>query len=195
MIPFTIFAATMQKGHRIIITGGPGFGKTTLIRELEDSGFNCVHESSREIIHRQIEDGGNSLPWQDLKGFSEMVFQKRLEQFLQATSGPSFFDRGIPDIAAYLRVAGLELWPELTDSFFQHRYFPTVFLTPPWPEIFRNDEERKESLEEAIHIHEAIQAQYLQLGYQCIEVPRGAASSRAGFVLEQLRMGNEGLIE
>jgi predicted ATPase len=56
----------MLPEERIIISGGPGFGKTTLILELEKAGFQCVHESSREIIHEQMQSGGNFLPWKDL---------------------------------------------------------------------------------------------------------------------------------
>jgi predicted ATPase len=177
----------MLSEERIIISGGPGFGKTTLILELEKSGFCCVHESSREIIQEQMSRGGALLPWIDLRGFSEVVFGRRLEQFFGPVSGPAFYDRGIPDIAAYLELAGMDLWPELEASCRQQRYHQTVFLTPPWPEIFRNDSERKESFELAVQIHEAIKKQYLKLGYHCAEVPLSDAPSRAAFVLEQLR--------
>lgn len=35
---------------RIIITGGPSAGKTTLITALEKSGFHCQPESGRAVI-------------------------------------------------------------------------------------------------------------------------------------------------
>ena len=34
---------------KILITGGPGTGKTELIKGLENLGFNCEKEISREI--------------------------------------------------------------------------------------------------------------------------------------------------
>ena len=34
---------------RIVITGGPGTGKTALVRELENRGYDCFHEIIREM--------------------------------------------------------------------------------------------------------------------------------------------------
>ena len=36
--------------NRIIITGGPGSGKTSLISFLSENGFQCQHEISRDVI-------------------------------------------------------------------------------------------------------------------------------------------------
>ena len=38
---------------RIVISGGPSSGKTTLINELKKLGHNCFDEVSREIIESQ----------------------------------------------------------------------------------------------------------------------------------------------
>lgn len=56
----------------IIITGGPGAGKTTLINALADAGYPTFAESSRQLIEQQsqLEDG--ILPWVDLPGFAEL---------------------------------------------------------------------------------------------------------------------------
>ena len=37
---------------KIVITGGPGTGKTSIINKLEDIGHTVFHESSREIIQK-----------------------------------------------------------------------------------------------------------------------------------------------
>jgi predicted ATPase len=164
-----------------------------LILELEKAGFQCVHESSREIIHEQMQSGGNFLPWKDLVKFSEIVFERRLEQFQTAPSLPCFFDRGIPDIAAYLDLAGFSVWPALADACKTQRYYHTVFLTPPWPDIFRNDPERKETFASACEVHEAIKKQYHKLGYHCTEIPTGTAEERAAFVIRLIESKGKGL--
>jgi len=179
----------MPVQDRIIITGGPGFGKTTLIRELEKTGSQCIHESSREIIHHQLESGGEMLPWSDLTGFSRLVFRHRLEQFHNSLAGVVFFDRGIPDIAAYLDIASLPIWQELHQACIENRYFETVFITPPWPEIFLNDSERKEDIEAAVKIHDSITSRYIKLGYNIIELPLTDVVSRAAFVRQKLGLG------
>ena len=48
-----------------VITGGPGTGKTTVLRELERRGFAVEEEVARRIIREQMESGGNALPWGD----------------------------------------------------------------------------------------------------------------------------------
>ncbi|MDB0043619.1 ATP-binding protein, partial [Flavobacteriaceae bacterium] len=42
---------------KILITGGPGTGKTELINELENQGFNCEKEISREITESEQKKG------------------------------------------------------------------------------------------------------------------------------------------
>ena len=64
--------------NKIVITGGPGFGKSSLIFELEKRGYYSQHEISRNIIKEQLESGGDILPWKNLSTFSRLVFEKRI---------------------------------------------------------------------------------------------------------------------
>ena len=41
------------KNKKIVISGGPGSGKTTLIDLLNKNGFDCIEELSRGIIKMQ----------------------------------------------------------------------------------------------------------------------------------------------
>jgi broad-specificity NMP kinase len=43
------------KAKRIVITGGPGTGKTSVIAKLEDSNFYCYHEVIRSMTKDVIE--------------------------------------------------------------------------------------------------------------------------------------------
>ena len=56
----------------IIITGGPGAGKTTLINALGDMGYPTFAESSRQLIEEQSQIENGILPWLDLPGFAEL---------------------------------------------------------------------------------------------------------------------------
>lgn len=58
---------------RIIITGGPGAGKTTLITALEKSGFHCQPESGRAVIKQQMDINGDTLPWRSPARFAEAM--------------------------------------------------------------------------------------------------------------------------
>lgn len=64
----------------IIITGGPGAGKTTLINALGDSGYPTFAESSRQLIEQQSQLENGILPWLDLPGFAELCLDVMDEQ-------------------------------------------------------------------------------------------------------------------
>ena len=42
---------------RIVITGGPGTGKTTIINSLIESGYSCMEEVSRQITLEAQKNG------------------------------------------------------------------------------------------------------------------------------------------
>lgn len=51
-----------KENMKIIITGGPGMGKTSIIGSLEEMGYSTVPESGRDIIRNQTEICGDRLP-------------------------------------------------------------------------------------------------------------------------------------
>ena len=57
--------------QRIIITGGPGFGKTTILNHLQNAGFNTFEEVARIVIKEELEIGSDVLPWKNLDAFSK----------------------------------------------------------------------------------------------------------------------------
>ena len=84
--------------QKFIITGAPGTGKTSIINELKKRGFSISKEISREIITDELKQGGDVLPWKNLKAFSERVALLRKTQFDNAPENKlHFFDRSIID--------------------------------------------------------------------------------------------------
>lgn len=64
----------MQDANRfIVVTGGPGSGKSTLISALCAEGFTGMPEAGRAIIQAQAAIGGAALPWADRFAFSELM--------------------------------------------------------------------------------------------------------------------------
>jgi predicted ATPase len=68
----------------------------------------------------------------------------------------------------------------------EFRYNRTVFLAPPWPEIFRQDLERKQDFDEAQRTHDALVSTYTGLRYALIELPRIGVKERCQFILDYL---------
>jgi len=179
------------EARRIVITGGPSSGKTTLLNHLETLGHPCLHEISREVIKEAQERGIEQLFLTNPILFSELLLEGRLAQFRQATAQREpvlFYDRGLPDVTAYLDYVGTHYPDQFAETCRNHRY-DTVFLLPPWPEIYTQDNERYESFEQAQKIHSFLYDAYLGYGYTVHEVPRGPVDTRVTHILDTLARG------
>jgi len=173
---------------RYIISGGPGSGKTTLIDELKQSGYTCSPEVSRRVIMEEVARGSDCLPWKDIVCFSDQVLLGMQEALELSTFSPlTFFDRGIPDIIAYLRIAGLPVHDKFMEAMKKKPYHLRVFILPPWNAIYINDPERWQSFAEATTIYQAIRESYTSFGFELIEVPEGTVSSRMAFILDNCK--------
>jgi predicted ATPase len=179
----------VNKPKRFIISGGPGFGKTSIISALEKRGYICFHEISRGIIKEQLEQNGDILPWKNLEAFSKIVIDKRNLQFEEAKQySISFFDRGIPDAIAYLNKENIVLTEHYLNLLKEKTYHHLAFLTPPWREIFCNDSERIENFEQACEAHYQIEKTYTEIGYTIVEIPKIGVSERADFILNKINL-------
>ncbi|MEK1889040.1 MAG: AAA family ATPase [Phyllobacterium sp.] len=168
----------------IIVTGGPGAGKTSLITALEQDGYAASPEAGRAIIQHQQAIDGPALPWEDPALFAESMLSWELRSFDMATANPNitFFDRGVPDIIGYLELSGMAVPPHMLKAAERYRYNRSVLILPPWPEIFAQDAQRKQTLEEAEQTFHSMISAYGRFGYALIEVPRLPVSERVGFV-------------
>ncbi len=170
----------------IVITGGPGAGKTTLLRELEQRGYACVAEVARAVIAAELDKGGSALPWQDKALYMQKMFEGSVADFRRTAgeAGLVFFDRGLPDTLCYAALEGLQVTAEMHRLAATLRYHTTVFLLPPWQEIYRTDRERKQDWDEAVRTCALMQQTYAGYGYQAVTVPPGPVAQRADFVLQ-----------
>jgi predicted ATPase len=168
-----------------VLTGGPGSGKTTLVEALSQAGHARTIEAGRGVIQDQMAIGGPALPWRDPAAFAELMLSWEMRSYHAARdrNGLVFFDRGIPDVIGYLRLVGFKVPKHMERAAETFRYNRRVLIAPPWPEIFRQDNERKQTLEEAARTCDAMIAAYEAYGYELIELPRVPVAERLRFVL------------
>lgn len=169
----------------IVISGGPGSGKTTIINLLKKRGYTCLDEVSRDIIKEAQKEGIDQLFLSDPEEFSKKVILGREEQFKTSKASDLhmvFMDRGIPDVIAYMDFKN-EDSPEAFLNSAKNNCYDFVFLLPPWKKIYRQDNERYETFEEAQAIYEHLKKTYSSFGYEIVEVPVGNLIDRTNYIL------------
>lgn len=170
-----------------VISGGPGFGKSSLINALKKKGFYCGEDVAREFIKEQIRIGGKTLPWNNRLEFSKIILKKRVKQYKDAPNGKiCFFDRGILDLIGYIVKEGLKVPTEFYKVVEKYKYQEVTFFTPPWQKIFNKKSKRRESFNDAVAIHNSIKKVYKRLGYKTINLPKTSADKRAVFILSKI---------
>lgn len=183
----------MKKDNFFIITGGPGMGKSAVITALGERGYTGVPETGRDIIRQQVATGGHALPWADRSEFARLMFERSLLDFATVADQPApvFFDRGIADTIGYLELCALPVPAAMWEAADQYRFNTHVFFTPPWPAIYEQDNERKQSFEEAVRTYDMMIKTYGKLGYEAILLPETTISGRVEFILSAIRLSGE----
>jgi len=169
---------------RVVLAGGPGAGKTAVLDALGESGFDAAADSAREIIRERKSNG--LAPRPAPAEFGRAVLERDIDAYQAVNSSPTFFERGVADAAGMLYGCGAIDRPAAGELIARFRYYPRVFVFPPWQEIYRTDSERDQSFEEAVSVYRRTLDWYIGFGYEVVEVPFGPVADRARFVLAEI---------
>ncbi len=166
--------------NRIILSGGPGTGKSSVIKALLNKGHTCMEESFREFVS----DEDASLNFQNSPlHFSELLFKSRKQQYLNCHPNHiTFFDRSLIDIIAYLALDDIECPQDWLEFIHTHKYSKTVLYFPIWEAIYQKDSERVENVDEAKKIDLQLRKTYGILGYEILEIPKLSIPKRVEFI-------------
>lgn len=177
-----------ERSNFHVITGGPGSGKTTIVEALRAVGYRAVEEAGRQVLREQEAIGGRGHHLADQVLFRELMLSRMIRDFEAADSetGPVFFDRGIPGLIGYCRLIGEPVADHIRRAADLFRYNRRIFVTPPWPEIYRADAERRQDFDEAVRTYELIAEGCVAAGYDLVEIPRAPLGERVAFVLGQV---------
>src|SRR5579872_3239541 len=176
-----------KAGQRLIIAGGPGSGKSSLLAALAASGEVCYEEIARPFIREQLACGGNLLPWGDVVGFARECGERMRAQIAHSGAhARAFFDRGLPDLMGYLRHGG-HAPPEALRAG-SRAYTPLVFFTPAWRDIYVNDSERPQTYSHAAELSAHVRDAYVECGFRVVEMVKGTVAERVRQVREHLKL-------
>jgi predicted ATPase len=177
----------MSQVNRVVVTGAPGTGKSTVLDLLHKQSYPVIPEMARQLIEEQQAIGSSMVPWDDHPRFGVEMFKRQVEQYKEAKEGWVFFDRGILDNLAYMR---RDSCPNISleEESKSYTYFPDVFLFPAWDEIYNLDNVRWENLSLMKEIDKALREMYERMGYNVIEVPKLNPQERLHFILNSLNI-------
>ncbi|QPH53051.1 AAA family ATPase [Pontivivens ytuae] len=177
----------MDPNRFIAITGASGGGKSTILDALAARGHAVQPEIGRMIVREEMPDG--ALPWTRPVAFRDLLFHRSVaayDSWAAERPGLVFFDRTFIEAIAWSRSTGAPVPDEMQHAARTRRFAQSVFVCPPWPEIYRRDAERRHDFAAARADYEANVAAYAAAGYDLIEVPRATPAERAAFILRAL---------
>ena len=154
----------------ILVTGGPGSGKTTLVKELARRLWRkkyrvyIIRDWGREIIRNSLSKGIDILPWRNKGRFHEEVVKAYLSEYIRIYNQglASSLDFVIEDSGAFFTDAYDEVLGNVPDNANKtllpwRTYIDLVLLVTPHNKYVKDDV-RREDRELAIKIHDAISA-------------------------------------
>jgi len=172
--------------RRFIVTGAPGSGKTSIIRQLELDGFSVVEEAATDVIaaaHAQ----GTDQPW-TRQSFVDVIARLQRDRQIRASYQPDdvqFHDRCVVCTAALAAYLGYPVSPVLAgelervhrDAIYEKRVFfirNLGFVTPT--------DARRITFEENVRFEKIHEDTYRDFGYELVYVEPRTISDRVNFI-------------
>ena len=177
--------------RRFILTGTPGSGKTTIIRQLALAGFSVVEEAATDI-HASALARGDAEPWRRpafIDEIAELQRQRQL-QMSRDTDDVQFHDRSVICTVALARYLGYPLSAAVsrelkrveTEAIFQQQVFfigNLGFITPTAA--------RRISFEEALRFEQMHERTYRDFGYELVPIEPANVSDRVAAINRVVR--------
>lgn len=169
--------------RRYVVTGAPGAGKTSILKGLQDRGYEVVEEAATDVIAREQALGVEE-PWREADFVDKIVALQRQRQLapVPANVRVQVFDRSPLCTLALALYLGEPVSPrlarEVTRVKREHVYERDVFFVRPLGFVERTAARRisyRDSLDfEAVH-----EGVYRRQGFDIVDVSAGPVDGRA----------------
>jgi predicted ATPase len=184
----------MRSPMKVVLTGGPHAGKTTLLRELAARGQRVVPEAAIEVIAELVRTLGSDAAraWRSEHSdeFQARIAERQvaIEREFEPRNGElCFFDRGVLDGLAYCRLHGRQPPPTLEAAVRGARYDLAVLCELVLPFTSRTETGRTSDERRAREIELLVRDVYREHGFEVLALPLiSPASARAERLLAEI---------
>jgi len=174
----------MQRTNWYVITGAPCSGKTAVICELEQLGYQVVHEVARAYIDKELKKGKSIARIKaDVLPFERHILNKKIEIEKSLSKGATvFLDRAVPDSIGYYILEGLNPDEPIKKS--KQIFYKKIFFFERIK--FKKDRVRSEDDHIADRLDYFLKESYKMLGYKIIIVPVLTVEDRGDSILKHV---------
>lgn len=179
--------------RKIVLTGGPYAGKSTLAEELRASGFAVAPEAALLVIEALGRELGaeRARAWREHHPdrFQLRIAELQIELEARAQrSGAEWIvcDRGLPDGIAYCRLRGIEPPPDLVELAAGARYDAVLLLETLASFDPRPASGRIDARGDALRLHGLLHAVYVEHRHEPVEIPERSLVERVSLVQDAL---------
>ena len=183
------------RSPRVVITGGPCSGKTTVVEALAGLGYRTVPEAAIEVIADLTRDLGleGQAKWRSehREAFQVLIIEKQAALEAAAASDPDgdralFLDRGRLDGLAYCRVFDAPVPPEVEEGCRDLPY-DRVFLLDTLTDFDgRAATGRTSDRERSLKIRDELRRTYAERGLEPVCLPEASVEGRIERILADL---------
>lgn len=186
---FFLFQNVYSHNKKYILTGGPGCGKTTVLNELAQKGYQTCPEAYSELYKefKAKNELDRFLPCTIEQRWLLMKKHEEQEALLDQDR-IAFVDRSVPDVIFYGNYLRLDMPGDLLQIFENHKseYVKVFFFEQPSQELYEQNEVRYETFEEAVNIHNQLLYGYRSNGFEIIHVPFDSVKTRVNYILSHI---------
>lgn len=182
IVSFFISSLCLGKTQKIVVTGGPGVGKTSILTNLELLGECVVREVPADYLIYWNALGSTML--KPVDEYRILDLQKQREDRVPQDVKRVFLDRSCYDILAYLDSMP-EVYPIVLEEA-EKRDYDVVLFIEPLDSYQQIDVLRHEDQEEALNLGKKIEEEYRKAGLDLIYIKNGPLEQRVQQILDEL---------
>jgi len=177
---------------KVVLTGGPYSGKTTIIDSLKKLGHPTIAESAYSVMQNESRKRGKLafLRWRQSKPdhFQYKVYQRQMrEEKMAVMRCPKprllFMDRSAVDCISFLRLRECKVPPTWVDYAWTKRFLNVFILDTIRPYNRRMETLRRSTLEDSLRIRDQLIHDYRAFGYEPILIEEPTIEERIQTIL------------